>query len=299
MSNKTSISPSDTRDTPLPETEPFALTEVQEVELNLLLEGLYQMYGYDFRGYVRASLTRRIMNRMKAEGLPTITALLEKVLHESGFLERLLNDLSIRMTEMYRDPSFFAAFREQVVPLLRELPEIRIWHAGCATGEEVYSMAILLHEEGLAKKTEIYATDMNEKALQAAQKGAFPLKKMQQYTKNYLKAGGRKAFSEYYTTDRQYAYFKPLLDDNLIFAQHNLVTDGSFNEFHVILCRNVMIYFDNNLQQQVHRLFYGSLASGGFIGLGSKESILFLPKGLHYEEFNAQERIYRKSNGAG
>lgn len=299
MSNKTSISPSDTCDTPSPETEPFALTEVQEVELNLLIEGLYQMYGYDFRGYVRASLTRRIINRMKAERLPTITALLEKVLHEPGFLERLLNDLSIRMTEMYRDPSFFAAFREQVVPLLRELPEIRIWHAGCATGEEVYSMAILLHEEGLAKKTEIYATDMNEKALQAAQKGAFPLKKMQQYTKNYLKAGGRQAFSEYYTTDHQYAYFKPLLDDNLIFAQHNLVTDGSFNEFHVILCRNVMIYFDNNLQQQVHRLFYGSLASGGFIGLGSKESILFLPKGLHYEEFNAQERIYRKSNGAG
>ncbi|WP_423800089.1 CheR family methyltransferase [Neobacillus sp. SAB-20_R2A] len=299
MSNKTSISPSDTCDTPSPETEPFALTEVQEVELNLLLEGLYQMYGYDFRGYVRASLTRRIINRMKAERLPTITALLEKVLHEPGFLERLLNDLSIRMTEMYRDPSFFAAFREQVVPLLRELPEIRIWHAGCATGEEVYSMAILLHEEGLAKKTEIYATDMNEKALQAAQKGAFPLKKMQQYTKNYLKAGGRQAFSEYYTTDHQYAYFKPLLDENLIFAQHNLVTDGSFNEFHVILCRNVMIYFDNSLQQQVHRLFYGSLASGGFIGLGNKESMLFLPKGLDYEEFNAQERIYRKSNGAG
>lgn len=268
--------------------------ELQEVEINLLLEGLYQMYGYDFRGYVRASLRRRIINRMQAERLPTITALLEKVLHERECLERLLNDLSIRMTEMYRDPDFFAAFRFHVVPLLRDLPEIRIWHAGCATGEEVYSMAILMLEEGLAEKTKIYATDMNEKALLAAQKGAFPLKKMQQYTKNYLKAGGKKAFSEYYTTDHQFAYFYPILEENLFFAQHNLVTDGSFNEFHVILCRNVMIYFDNHLQQQVHGLFHNSLAKGGFIGLGSKESILFLPKGLQYEEFNPQERIYRK-----
>jgi chemotaxis protein methyltransferase CheR len=270
------------------------MNELQEVEINLLVEGLYQMYGYDFRGYVRASLRRRILNRMKAERLPTVTALLEKVLHEKGYLERLLNDLSIRMTEMYRDPSFFAAFRTQVVPLLRDLPEIRIWHAGCATGEEVYSMAILMVEEGLADKTKIYATDMNENALIAAQKGAFPLKKMQQYTKNYLKAGGKKAFSEYYTTDHQYAYFFPILEENLFFAQHNLVTDASFNEFHVILCRNVMIYFDNDLQQQVHGLMHNSLADGGFIGLGSKESILFMPNGMHYQEFNTHEKIYRK-----
>ncbi|WP_223821032.1 CheR family methyltransferase [Bacillus sp. S3] len=264
------------------------------MEINLLLEGLYQAYGYDFRGYVRASLGRRILNRLRAERLPTITALLDKVLHEKGYLERLLNDLSIRMTEMYRDPGFFAAFRKEVVPLLRELPEIRIWHAGCATGEEVYSMAILMLEEGLADKTTIYATDMNEKAVEAAQKGAFPLKKMQQYTKNYLKAGGEKAFSEYYTADHQSAYFRPCLVERLIFAQHNLVTDGSFNEFHVILCRNVLIYFDNELQQQVHRLLYNSLADHGFMALGSKESILFMPQGLNYEEFNGPERIYRK-----
>lgn len=268
--------------------------ELQEIEINLLLEGLYQLYGYDFRGYVRGSIGRRILNRMKAERLPTITALLEKVLHEPGVLERLLNDFSIRMTEMYRDPHFFAAFRNEVVPLLRELPEIRIWHAGCATGEEVYSMAILMQEEGLYGKTRIYATDMNEKALMAAQKGAFPLKKMQQFTKNYLKAGGKMAFSEYYNTDHQFAYFSPSLNENLTFAQHNLVSDSSFNEFHVILCRNVMIYFDNALQQQVHRLFYDSLADGGFIGLGSKESILGMPKGLKYAEFNSSEKIYRK-----
>ncbi|WP_342433996.1 protein-glutamate O-methyltransferase CheR [Neobacillus sp. FSL H8-0543] len=268
--------------------------EVQEIEIKLLLEGMYQMYGYDFRSYVRGSIGRRIINRMKAERLPTITALLEKVLHEPGVLELLLNDFSIRMTEMYRDPSFFVAFRNEVVPLLRELPEIRIWHAGCATGEEVYSMAILMHEEGIMEKTKIYATDMNEKALMAAQKGAFPLKKMQQYTKNYLKAGGKMAFSEYYTTDHQFAYFSPILNENLTFAQHNLVTDSSFNEFHVILCRNVMIYFDNALQQQVHRLFYDSLADCGFMGLGNKESILGLPKGIKYEEFNSSEKIYRK-----
>lgn len=274
--------------------EPQEPNELQEIEIKLLLEGLYQMYGYDFRSYVRGSIGRRILNRMKAERLPTITALLEKVFHEPGVLERLLNDFSIRMTEMYRDPSFFAAFRNEVVPLLRELPEIRIWHAGCATGEEVYSMAILLQEEDLWEKTRIYATDMNEKALIAAQKGAFPLKKMQQYTKNYLKAGGKKAFSEYYNTDHQFAYFSPSLNEKLTFAQHNLVSDSSFNEFHVILCRNVMIYFDNALQQQVHSLFYDSLADGGFIGLGSKESMLGLPKGMKYAEFNPNEKIYRK-----
>jgi chemotaxis methyl-accepting protein methylase len=276
------------------EINPLEPNELQEIEIKLLLEGLYQMYGYDFRSYVRGSIGRRILYRMKAERLPTITALLEKVLHEPGVLERLLNDFSIRMTEMYRDPSFFAAFRNEVVPLLRDLPEVRIWHAGCATGEEVYSMAILLQEEGILEKTRIYATDMNEKALMAAQKGAFPLKKMQQYTKNYLKAGGKMAFSEYYTTDHQFAYFSSSLNEKLTFAQHNLVSDSSFNEFHVILCRNVMIYFDNALQQQVHSLFYESLAHGGFIGLGSKESILSMPKGMKYAEFNSTEKIYRK-----
>jgi chemotaxis methyl-accepting protein methylase len=276
------------------ETETLEPNELQKIEINLLLEGLYQKYGYDFRGYVRGSLNRRILKRMKAERLPTITALLEKVLHEQGYLERLLNDLSIRMTEMYRNPSFFVAFRNQVVPLLRELPEIRIWHAGCATGEEVYSMAILMEEEGLTEKTRIYATDINEQAINAAKRGAFPLKKMQQYTKNYLKAGGKKAFSEYYTTDHQFAYFHSILSNNLIFDQHNLVSDSSFNEFHVILCRNVMIYFDKGLQQHVHGLIYNSLADGGFIGIGSKESLLSLPSGVKYKEFNSHEKIYRK-----
>lgn len=276
------------------ELEELPYDELQNIEINLLLEGMYQMYGFDFRQYVRSSLRRRILYRMKMEKLPTITALLEKVLHEPRFVDQLLEDMSIRVTEMFRDPSFFSAFRNQVVPELRQYPEIRIWHAGCATGEEVYAMAIIMQEEGLAEKTKIYATDMNEKAIETAQKGAFPLKQMQAYTKNYLESGGTKAFSEYYTTDHQFAYFQPLMKENLMFAQHNLVTDGSFNEFHVILCRNVMIYFDQKLQQKVHSLFHGSLTSGGYIGLGKKESILFVPEGVRYDDFVPQERIYRK-----
>ncbi|MCD1261201.1 protein-glutamate O-methyltransferase CheR [Paenibacillus athensensis] len=280
------------------ELEDLPHDELQNIEINLLLEGLYQMFGIDFRFYLRSSLRRRILNRMKAEKLPTITALLDKVLHESGYLERLLNDLSIRVTEMFRDPGFFAEFRSKVVPLLRDYPEIRIWHAGCATGEEAYSMAILMHEEGLGAKTKIYATDMNEKAIESARKGAFPLKQMQAYTKNYLEAGGTQAFSEYYSTDHQFAFFQLPMKANLTFAQHNLVMDGSFNEFHVILCRNVMIYFDSELQQKVHRLLYSSLIKGGFIGLGSKESIIFAPEGVTYEDFVPHERIYRKTDRA-
>ncbi|MDR6554314.1 protein-glutamate O-methyltransferase CheR [Paenibacillus qinlingensis] len=276
------------------ELDELPYDELQNIEINLLLEGLFQMYGFDFRHYVRSSLRRRILNRMKLEKLPSITALLEKVLHEPGFVDTLLGDMSIRVTEMFRDPSFFLAFRNQVVPMLRDYPEIRIWHAGCATGEEVYAMAILMQEEGLAEKTKIYATDMNENAIVSAQRGAFPLKQMQMYTKNYLEAGGTKAFSEYYKTDHQYAYFQPLIKENLIFAQHNLVTDGSFNEFHAILCRNVMIYFDHTLQQQVHSLFHGSLVSHGYLCLGKKESIISVPKGVEYDDFMPQERIYCK-----
>jgi chemotaxis methyl-accepting protein methylase len=278
------------------ELEELPNDERQNIEINLLLEGLYQMYGFDFRHYVRSSLRRRILNRMKMEKLPTISALLEKVLHEPHFVDKLLGDMSIRVTEMFRDPGFFSAFRTHVVPELREYPEIRIWHAGCATGEEAYAMAILMQEEGLAEKTKIYATDMNEEAIATAQRGAFPLKQMQLYTTNYLESGGAKAFSEYYTTDHQYAYFKPELKEHMMFAQHNLVTDGSFNEFHVILCRNVMIYFDQKLQQQVHSLFYSSLTPYGYLGLGKKEYILYVPEGVHYDDFVPQERIYRKKS---
>ncbi|WP_338552986.1 protein-glutamate O-methyltransferase CheR [Paenibacillus sp. KS-LC4] len=273
--------------------------EVENVELELFLEGIYRYYGFDFRHYIRSSLMRRIQNRLRIEGIPTITRLLEQVLRDKDMLDKVLHDFSIRVTEMFRDPGFFRALRQEVIPYLRGLPEIRIWHAGCATGEEVYSMAILLKEEGLTQHSKIYATDMSESAIEKCRRGAYPLKQMQIYTKNYMEAGGISAFSEYYQTDHQYAYFLPELRDNIMFAQHNLVTDGSFNEFHLILCRNVMIYFDTTLQLQVHKLFYSSLAVEGFLGLGNKESIVQLDKHFKYVEFNPNERIYRKPTLSG
>jgi len=265
-----------------------------DLEIDLLLEAIYRLSGFDFRQYNRSSISRRIDNRMRMNNIPTISRVLEKVIHEDRFLEQLLNDFSINVTEMFRNPSFFKAFRQEVVPYLRDYPEIRIWHAGCATGEEVYSMAILLQEEGLMDKAVIYATDMNEQVLEKAKRGVFPINKMQAYTKNYMLAGGIHAFSEYYKTDNQYAYFQPSLLKNIIFAQHNLVTDQSFNEFHVIMCRNVLIYFSSELQNQVHYLFSESLSNNGFLCLGDKETIRFediIPK---YKEIVGNEKIYQK-----
>lgn len=266
----------------------------EEMEVDFLLEAIFRLSGFDFRQYNKSSISRRIHNRMKINGISTITGLLEKVIHEESYLEQLLNDFSINVTEMFRNPSFFKAFREEVVPILREYPEIRIWHAGCATGEEVYSMAILLEEEGLKDKAVIYATDMNEQVLEKASKGVFPIQKMQAYTKNYMLAGGSKAFSEYYKTDSQHAYFHPTLLENIIFAQHNLVTDQSFNEFHVIICRNVLIYFNSELQEQVQQLFYQSLSPEGVLGLGDKETLKFSRVMENYQELVGSERIYQR-----
>ncbi|WP_025116517.1 CheR family methyltransferase [Lysinibacillus fusiformis] len=270
------------------------LNKQTNLEIDLLLEAIYRLSGYDFRQYNRSSISRRIFNRMRINSIPTISRVQEKVIHDQEFLEQLLNDFSINVTEMFRNPSFFKAFREKVIPTLREYQEIRIWHAGCATGEEVYSMAILLQEEGLIDKAVIYATDMNEQVLEKAKKGVFPIQKMQAYTKNYMLAGGSHAFSEYYKTDYQYAYFHPTLLKNIIFAQHNLVTDQSFNEFHVVLCRNVLIYFSPQLQSQVHHLFYESLSDKGFLCLGDKETLRFEEVISNYREVAGNERIYQK-----
>ncbi|MED3797302.1 MULTISPECIES: protein-glutamate O-methyltransferase CheR [Lysinibacillus] len=270
------------------------LNKHTNLEIDLLLEAIYRLSGYDFRQYNRSSISRRIYNRMGINNISTISRVQEKVIHDKEFLEQILNDFSINVTEMFRNPSFFKAFRETVIPVLREYPEIRIWHAGCATGEEVYSMAILLQEEGLIERSVIYATDMNEQVLEKAKKGAFPIHKMQAYTKNYMLAGGAHAFSEYYQTDYQYAYFHPTLLKNIIFAQHNLVTDHSFNEFHVVLCRNVLIYFSPKLQSQVHQLFYESLSDKGFLCLGDKETLRFEEVISKYKEISGNERIYQK-----
>ncbi|MFC3772800.1 CheR family methyltransferase [Paenibacillus sp. GCM10012303] len=276
------------------EAEETHTSELEKIEVSLLLEGLYRLYGFDFRNYVRTSITRRIMNRVRMEKLPSITALLDKVLHHPDMAKKLLGDFSINVTEMFRDPAFFTSFRQNVVPLLRELPEIRIWHAGCSTGEEVYSMAILLQEEGLAARTQLFATDMNEHVLERARASAFPLARMQGYTKNYLLAGGSQEFSAYYTTDHEFAYFQPELSRNIHFFQHNLVTDRSFNEFHVIICRNVLIYFDTVLQNKVHSLFDESLHPTGILALGSKESLLAVQQSGRYTAMDCSQKIYRK-----
>ena len=267
---------------------------LEVLEIELLLEAIHRQYGFDFRGYAAASLQRRLWRRIRAEGLRTVSGLLERVLHDPPTMERLLLDLSINVTSMFRDPSFYAAFREKAVPLLRTYPFVRIWNAGCSTGEETYSLAILLHEEGLHERTRIYATDINEAVLAQARAGVFPLDKMQEYTQNYIRAGGKRAFSEYYVAAYGGARFQRSLVDNVVFAQHNLVSDRSFNEFNAIVCRNVMIYFDRPLQDRVHRLFYDSLTTFGVLALGHKESIRFTELADRYEELDAHERLYRK-----
>ncbi|HVF41238.1 MAG TPA: protein-glutamate O-methyltransferase CheR [Gemmatimonadaceae bacterium] len=269
--------------------------ELERIEVELLLEGIYRHYGFDFRSYAFASIRRRLWKRMEAEGLSRVSDLQARILHEPPLMEKLLLDLSINVTAMFRDPSFYRAFREHVVPLLRTYPFIRIWHAGCATGEEVYSMAILLQEEGLYERSRIYATDINEVVLQRAKEGIFPLDRMQEYTENYIAAGGKRAFSDYYLARYDGALFSPGLTKNVVFSLHNLVTDRSFAEFNVILCRNVLIYFDKTLQGKVHGLFYDSLAMFGILILGSKESLRFSPYEECYEQINGPEKIFRKS----
>src|SRR5881397_3427925 len=238
---------------------PPAHDDLEDIELSLLLEGVFRQYGFDFREYAPASLRRRVWRRVFSEGLETISALQEKLLHDPACMERLLLDLSINVTAMFRDPSFYVAFREKVVPALRTYPFTRIWVAGCSTGEEVYSLAILLQEEEVYDRARIYATDINESVLERARSGVFPLDKMREYTENYIRAGGTRSFSEYYLAKYEGALFERELTDNVVWAPHNLVQDRGFNTFNLILCRNVMIYFDRTLQNRVHQLFYDSL----------------------------------------
>ncbi|MEA2173652.1 MAG: chemotaxis protein methyltransferase CheR [Blastocatellia bacterium] len=273
---------------------PAEVNQLEDIEIELLLEGMYRHYGFDFRNYAPASIKRRIHESMRSEGVLSVSGFQEKVLHDPACLERLLYRLSVNVTSMFRDPTFFQTFRAKVVPLLRTYPFVRIWHAGCSTGEEVYSMAILLQEEDLYQRCRIYATDMSKEVLRKAREGIFPLASMQEYTANYMKAGGQRFFSDYYTAHYDSVIFSSSLKTNLIFSEHNLVTDGSFNEFHVILCRNVMIYFNKTLQERVHNLIYESLSVLGVFGLGNKESLRFTPRESFYEELDHRDRLYRK-----
>ena len=268
--------------------------ELERIEVDLLLEGIFRQYGFDFRSYAYSSLKRRLWKRVAAEGINSISELQHRVLHDPSAMEKLLLDLSINVSSMFRDPSFYKCFREKVVPVLRTYPFIRVWHAGCSTGEEVYSMAILLTEEGLYDRTRIYATDINEVVLQTAKNGIYAADKMQEYTQNYIRSGGTSTFSSYYTAKYDAAIFDSTLKRNVVYSQHNLVTDRSFSEFHVILCRNVMIYFDRKLQDRVHSLFYESLVPFGFLGLGSKESMRLSKYETCYEQVDAREKIYKR-----
>ena len=279
---------------PLPGPPAAYNADLERLEIELLLEAVFRHYGFDFRSYAYASIRRRLWKRVEGEGLRTISGLQARILHDPDTMERLLLDLSVNVTAMFRDPSFYREFREKVIPLLRTYPFIRIWHAGCSTGEEVFSMAILLEEEGLYDRARLYATDINDVVLQRAKQGIFPLERMQEYTDNYIKAGGTRSFSEYYTAKYDGALFSPSLTRNVVFSQHNLVTDRSFSEFHVIFCRNVLIYFDKTLQHRVHKLFYDSLVMFGVLALGSKESLKFSQFEPCYEKLTTAEKLYKK-----
>ncbi|MGI8897229.1 MAG: CheR family methyltransferase [Pyrinomonadaceae bacterium] len=270
------------------------VNDLEDVEISLLLEGLYRAYGFDFREYSRASIKRRILEMMRLEKLGTVSAFQDRVLHDAACLNRFLLGLSVHATAMFRDPSFYLTFRKKVVPLLRTYPTVQIWVAGCSTGEEVYSLAILLQEEHLYGKCRIYATDISQAVLRKARDGIFPLASMRDYTNNYHQAGGANEFSDYYTAQYDNVIFSSALKSNIVFSEHNLATDGSFNEFQVILCRNVMIYFNKDLQARVHNLLYDSLSMFGVFGLGNKESLKFTPRAAFYEHLNDRDKLYRK-----
>jgi len=268
--------------------------QVEDIEIRLLLEAIYQLYGYDFRSYSPASMRRRIMHRLTMSGFSTVLEMTDRVLRDRQFFVVLLNDLTVNVTEMFRDPEFYKAFREEVVPVLKTFPFIKIWHAGCSTGEEIYSMAILLEEEGLYERAMLYATDIDKNVLAAAKKGIYPIHAFKQYTDNYRRAGGRQSLSDYATARYDSVIMEQRLKRNIVFADHDLATDQVFGEMHVILCRNVLIYFDRPLQQRVFKLFGESLDMGGFLCLGTKESLRFSGNEESFDVVNRPLRIFRK-----
>lgn len=272
--------------------------DVEKIEIELLLEGIYRRWGYDFTHYSYASLRRRLEQvRIDAE-VPRFSVLIDRVLHDEAFFNKFLKTMSITVTEMFRDPLFYKAVREKIIPVMKTFPFVKIWHAGCATGEEVYSMAILLHEEGFLERARIYATDFNKHSLDIAEKGVYPMKNMEAYSTNYRNVDGRGYFEEYYSDGYGHAKMKDFLKERITFSYHNLVTDGVFGEMNLVCCRNVLIYFDKTLQNRVLKLFTNSLRHGGFLCLGSKETLNFTDVKRYYEPIEARQRIYRKCEEA-
>ncbi len=268
---------------------------IEQLEIDLLFEALYRRYGYDFRNYSAPSAQRRVRHLMVQEGLETVAELQHRVLHEPPMAEFLLRELSINVTEMFRDPPFYQALRRIVLPWLHHWGHLKVWHAGCATGEEAYSMAILLTEAGLYDRSLIYATDFNNIALDKAKSGIFPLERMALYGQNYRRAGGKAVFSSYYHANYERAMMNKKLKKSLVFANHNLVTDASFGEMQLVVCRNVLIYFDRELQERVLQLFTDSLCDEGILCLGSHETLHLSTLGDRYQTLDPEQRIYRKA----
>jgi chemotaxis protein methyltransferase CheR len=280
----------------LPMTNHLWEITMDDREYKELLESIRLVYGYDFTDYAESSVRRRMTHFMMSHEIKTIDQLAKKILKDDSAFEEFVQELSITVTEMFRDPSFYQCIRKEVMKRLATYPVIRIWIAGCATGEEIYSMAIQLQEEGLLERAIVYATDINQRSLQIAKEGLYSLSNMQTYTNNYLKAGGKNEFSEYYVANHDSVLFDKSLSRNVIFSPHNLATDGSFNEFQLIICRNVLMYFNQSLQNKVVNLFYDSLCHFGFLGLGDKESLLFADKRNLFAETSRKEKIYMKVN---
>lgn len=268
---------------------------IESNELKELLEMVKKTYGYDFTDYAEASVKRRSAHFMSGRKIESIEALGKILLSSEKVFEEFISNISVTVTEMFRDPAFYKSLRENVMKRLETYPFIKIWLAGCATGEEVYSLAILLKEEGMLNRSVIYATDINQHSLQIAREGIYPLEYMKNYTTNYLKSGGKRSFSEYYTAKYDSAVFDKSLKQNMVFASHNLASDNSFNEFHLVLCRNVLIYFNQQLQNKVINLFYDSLCPFGFLALGNKESLLFADKRNSFTDIDKKERIFTKT----
>jgi chemotaxis protein methyltransferase CheR len=268
--------------------------DIIDVEISQLINTVYEKFGFDFRDYSYAHIKRRILNRLMLSNISSVSELKKKIISSAEYASLLLKDLSINVTEMYRDPDFYKMIREQVIPRLKTYSFIKIWHAGCSTGQEVYSMAILLKEEGLYDRSLIYATDFNQEVLNHSEEGIYPDELIKEYTRNHQLSGGKSSLSEYYTSRYNSVIMDRSLKENIVWANHNLVTDQVFAEVNLIMCRNVLIYFNKDLQNRVHHLFYDSLVNGGFLCLGSKETLKYTSVADKYLEVDKPQKIYIK-----
>ena len=268
--------------------------DLEEVEVKLLLEGIRLCYGYDFREYALAPLRRGLQAVMAREGVRTVSAYQDRVLHDAACMQRFLGSVGVNVTGMFREPEVLSGVREEVAPLFRTYPSVRVWVAGCATGEEVYSLAVVLREEDVLRRCSIYATDINEDMLANARLGAYPLERVRRYEEAYALSGGKGSLSDHYSVSARNARFDPEIRSSITWSRHNLATDASFNDFHLIVCTNVLIYFRPSLQEKVHRLFYDSLIRGGILGLGRRESLLHCPDRDHYKQVRDGLNLFQK-----